>query len=622
MTQPPRSRAITRRRFLREGGALAVTGLAVTSMPVRAARALGSAPSVVVLGGGVSGLSAAHELAERGFKVTVIERKALGGKAKSLPVPGTGTGGRMDLPAEHGFRAEFGFYQNLSETMSRIPYPGNSNGVLGNVKGVGHGQLARSGGEEDVTLPLDASAFQHTTYAQFWQSVIGSLRSGSEVPPDQLAFFARQLAIFMTSCEERRYGQWEYVNWWDFLQAEQMSEEYRLQFADGTTRNLAAAKPQDMSVNSVGIAGESFAYSAAYRPDGPVDRALNAPTNEAWIDPWVTYLRGLGVQFRVGEAVERLRLTGNRVAAAVVRDPAGRRGEVTADWFVSAVPVERAISIFDSAILSLDPSLDRLKKLRTEWMNGVIFHLNKEVPICNGHVNYIDSEFALTSISQAQHWDRNIPAQYGDGRAVESFSTIISDWTRPGMIYNKPAWSLRPEQVIREVWEQCKAHLNDTGTTVLRDDMIVSAFIDTAIEYPASLAGQERIARNDEPLLINTPGSWDDRPEATTAIPNLMLAGDYVRCTMNVATMESACETGRKAARVISAAAGKEAVTVFDRWVPPENEPLKQTDAKLYARGLPHALDTPWPDTITGDGLGDETKGVREILRAVSQLGG
>ncbi len=63
--------------------------------------------SVAVLGGGVGGLTAAHELADRGFDVTVYERRdanAFGGKARPMPVPGSGTGGREDLPAEHGFR--------------------------------------------------------------------------------------------------------------------------------------------------------------------------------------------------------------------------------------------------------------------------------------------------------------------------------------------------------------------------------------------------------------------------------------------------------------------------------------------------------------------------------------
>ena len=43
---------------------------------------------VAILGGGVGGLSAAHELIERGFAVSVFERSNLfGGKARSIYVP-------------------------------------------------------------------------------------------------------------------------------------------------------------------------------------------------------------------------------------------------------------------------------------------------------------------------------------------------------------------------------------------------------------------------------------------------------------------------------------------------------------------------------------------------------
>ena len=51
---------------------------------------------VILLGGGVAGMSAAHELIERGFEVVVLERRNVpGGKARSIPVidDGAGTSG-------------------------------------------------------------------------------------------------------------------------------------------------------------------------------------------------------------------------------------------------------------------------------------------------------------------------------------------------------------------------------------------------------------------------------------------------------------------------------------------------------------------------------------------------
>src|SRR6185295_19818704 len=100
--------------------------------------------TVAVLGGGVAGLSAAHELAERGFSVTVYERSArFGGKARSYGVAGSGTDGRHDLPAEHGFRFFPGFYRNLPDTMKRIPYKLNKRGVFDNLLAVPRCELAQ-----------------------------------------------------------------------------------------------------------------------------------------------------------------------------------------------------------------------------------------------------------------------------------------------------------------------------------------------------------------------------------------------------------------------------------------------------------------------------------------------
>src|SRR5918911_5596773 len=91
------------------------------------------ATKVIVLGGGVAGMTAAHELAARGFEVTVFELRSIpGGKARSMDaIPGTG--GRRALPGEHGFRFFPGFYRHVPDTMSRIPFGGRQRGVLDNL---------------------------------------------------------------------------------------------------------------------------------------------------------------------------------------------------------------------------------------------------------------------------------------------------------------------------------------------------------------------------------------------------------------------------------------------------------------------------------------------------------
>jgi hypothetical protein len=110
------------------------------------------------------------------------------------------------------------------------------------------------------------------------------------------------------------------------------------------------------------------------------------------------------------------------------------------------------------------------------------------------------------------------------------------------------------EEIREEVWAQLAAHLNDGPEPVLDRDRVVTWFLDPAIEFPNPTG-----ATNLEPLLINTAGSWADRPEAATRIPNLFLASDYVRTYTDLATMEGANEAARRAVNAILDATGSRA---------------------------------------------------------------
>ena len=95
--------------------------------------------------------------------------------------------------------------------------------------------------------------------------------------------------------------------------------------------------------------------------------------------------------------------------------------------------------------------------------------------------------------------------------------------------------------------------------------------------------------------MVNTAGSWNNRPESETKIPNLFLAGDYVRTNIDLATMEGANESGRKAANAILEKSGSKATpaTLYTLWTNPALAPLQKADALLYKAGLRNALDIP-----------------------------
>jgi uncharacterized protein with NAD-binding domain and iron-sulfur cluster len=123
---------------------------------------------VAVLGGGVAGLSAAHELAERGFSVDVYERKpVLGGKARSMLVPSSGVAGRADLPGEHGFRFFPGFYKHVTDTMRRTPYGSHGN-TFQNLSVATRTLLARAGRAEITWLARRPENLKISAY--FWSS--------------------------------------------------------------------------------------------------------------------------------------------------------------------------------------------------------------------------------------------------------------------------------------------------------------------------------------------------------------------------------------------------------------------------------------------------------------------
>ncbi len=536
-----------------------------------------------MIGGGVAGLTVAHELADRGFGVDVYEaRPDFGGKARSQPVPGTGTDGRRDLPGEHGFRFYPRFYRHVTDQMARIP--------------VGTRTVA------DALQPTTEAAIaliDDDTWYRFSRkklttpySILETLEiffQNLDFDAQDVTVFGAKLLQFATACEARRLAEYEQISWWTFLDAEHSSAKFQRQLR-GIPRMMVAMDSMRGSARTIGVITiqllRDFAFTGMQN-----DRTLGGPTTQMWIDPWIEHLRGKGVGLHGGRPIAGFEVEGGRIAGVLL--PTGER--ITGDFYVLAVPLDAAIALLSTELGALDPQLERLRVLPPDdlmsWMCGIQYFLYEDVPLVRGHLFFPDSPWALTAVSQPQFWrDLGLFRRiYGDGSVGGLISVDISDWGTPGKLIPKPAKECTRQEIADEVWWQLKAALNGVGEggTVLTDELLHSWHLDDDLDItPGSPT------TNSSRLLVHPPGSWTLRPEAASVVPNLALAGDYVRTHTNIASMESACEAGRRATNVVLERTGSSAprADVF-----PLEEPmfraLKWLDHQLFTAGRPHLFE-------------------------------
>ena len=167
-----------------------------------------------------------------------------------MPVPLSGTGGRTDLPAEHGFRFFPGFYRHLPDTMSRIP-SGKKATVLDRLTATEEMLIAQAGGRRKLvapTVPPDSLGGLEVAFKFMWD-----FGTGLGIKPPELIFFFNKLLVLLCSCDERRYEQWDCVSWWDYVEAADKSPAFQKFLATGLTRTLVAAQAKQISARTGGL---------------------------------------------------------------------------------------------------------------------------------------------------------------------------------------------------------------------------------------------------------------------------------------------------------------------------------------------------------------------------------
>jgi uncharacterized protein with NAD-binding domain and iron-sulfur cluster len=489
---------------------------------------------VAILGGGVGGLTAAHELVTRGFDVDVYEEtSAAGGKAKSQTIPGTGTAGHPDLPGEHGFRFFPSFYRHVIDTMSRIPTADGSVGDrLRQSEQMGMAEMGNFYVFERHP-PQDVKEIESLT------ETIRTLFSKTDIPEADVARLAHAMLRFTFSCDERRREKFENVSFWDFVGGNQCSPA--MQRYISTPRFMVAMDPKNGSARTIAMKGIQIMADFG-RNGSRTDAALDGPSTDRWLTSWIDELVKQGVRFHYGKTITSLQISGKRITGVTVGGDT-----IGADHYVLSVPLDRVQSLITNDLVAAEPSFDGVRQLKgaTSWMVGAQFYFSEELAICRGHVAYPSAPWALSSVSQRNFWQDRMTG-FGDGAVKDILSVDISDWDTKAPDRNgKPGKAARDcteQEVLDEVWAQLK----DALGTKVDEKKLLKRRLDANIVFSPGQPTQ-----NKTPLLVHPPGSWAHRPGAELRIENLFIASDYVKTNTDLASMEGANEAARRAVNAL-----------------------------------------------------------------------
>lgn len=531
--------------------------------------------TAAVFGGGIAGLTAAHELAGRGWSVTVYEvNDEVGGFFRSAR-----RDRHRNMPSEYSWHGMGPWYHNVFDLMRQIPFDEGGS--------VYHRSLSR---------PIAFAMVPDQARAAFDDTMHVNVRGMFRMTRLDLVRWA-WLSLKTWTARRRSVDAYSRVN---------AADAYRPLLSDVAWRLWRASfgpwVGSDWTNVSLHQVGLFFRKQLLSKPshhheadaEGPAwwhgPRSgwlvLTGPSNEAWFDPWTAELERRGVRLRYGAELHRLDLDGGAIAEARLTS-----GEaVRADLYVLAInPFSAAEVVARTPDLA---ALDQLRLLQPLIQDGP--HTQVSFRLAFGEriawprertaVVIADSEFNLTLFAEEQAWRTDVDLGEGVGALWTGTACVAK---RPGRLYGLPLENCTKEQFIEEV----KAQLASCGGL---DALIRKAnggrswesFPIVRFEVWHEWIFSPEGIQHRQPKWVNTTHTQPFLPEQRTPVPNLVMAGAHTRTFADVWSIEAAVESGRRAAQVV-----EPDVRVIPEYVPRTLRTARAVDDLCYALRLPHVLD-------------------------------
>ncbi|MET0698667.1 MAG: FAD-dependent oxidoreductase [Mycobacterium sp.] len=454
-------------------------------------------PRVVVVGGGIAGLTAATALAERGIEVQLWERQDyLGGRVGGW-TEDLGQGDTVGM--NRGFHAFFRQYYNLRALLRR------TDPDLSRLTAVDDYPLVDAHGHRDTfqglpqTPPLNALAF--------------ALRSPTFRPMDLVRINVAAAAPLATVSIPGIYDQLDHVDAETFLKDINFPEAARHLAFEVFSRSFFA-QPDQLSAAELASMFHIYFLGSS---EGLLFDVAGSNFDTCLWNPLREYLFGYGATVRTGVTVAAIEHDAGRFT---VTDDTGGSAEVDAVVLAADVAgLQRIVAA--SPTLGDSDWRAQVQALQTA-PPFVVHRLWLDRPVRADRAPFLGTGGLkpLDNISVVDRYETEAAAWAADhgGSVVELHAYAAPDAAdRDAM----------REQLLGRLY-QLYPELTD-----------------------ATIVAERMICHEDCPQF--SPGSHADRPGVVTPQTGLVLAGDGIRIDLPVALMERAATTGFAAANAVLA---------------------------------------------------------------------
>ena len=496
---------------------------------------------IAILGAGVGGLTAAHELAKEGHEVHVYERNPeVGGQARS----------RFTHDGQHSeycWHVIVVGYVSCLSILQEIPCEGGS--VADRLKPILQFAYGRDG---NTYLVERDNSFMSTNSIISWLRNLKHLGSKFTLA-DMLKLLI--LKLFIKTAVPERFEHYDSITWMNFMDS--LSSEAKKWVVDSPSIFLgmdATRMSTQLMLNYFGRDARSTDFGQRRLKNGnlPHHYSFNGPINQQWFEPWVQYLQKQGVLFFMNTTVKEIECMDNEIKGVSVADGNGER-YLQYDYYVNGLSVEgfaRALT----GTPQLKERMEELGHLSCQLQTQVVYGFQEKFSFDFPTVLYFpDTAWTIAVRTEAPLWDS--PMGLNQEPPQEMFSAGIGIWHRKGILYDKPARECTEQEIIDEVWAQIKRsqglfqHFKTEDGLTLDEVNYTQATIWHSFSY-----NQESGTFNTwEPKFSNNVGTLALRPPIKDAhLSNLVHANAYALTDSNIFNLDSAAEAGIRAANYIN----------------------------------------------------------------------